>query len=152
MRVQVTAALAALFLLATACGDDAAPRGPATPTKAGLIEQLRAFEASIRSGDLQAAADRMARFPEVDRVRMRQALPSMAQREGLTPGNIDKLAAKGSFGPLLEVFPARGGSWAERIDLDPAACYAIKAGNAEVAAHWDGSRFRLFRVDDLDEI
>jgi len=53
---------------------------------------------------------------------------------------------------LATVFPERGAHWAERVKVDPTQCYALSAGSAEVAAHWDGARFRLLRVDDLNKI
>lgn len=155
MRTLATALiLTALLSPVAGCGGEGGGEAPApaTPSKAGLVQVLRDLEAALGKGDVDKAFGYMAAFPGVEITKLKQSLVPMTQREGLTPANIDRLEAVGKYGPLLEVFPKRGKNWAERVKLDAAKCYALGAGSAEVAAHWDGKGFRLLRLDDLNKI
>lgn len=144
--------LGTIFLLVTfaltGCGEpEAVAPSPAAPDKTSLVSTLRAFLAALQAGDLERARgflveERARKGPLAD-------LDLVVAKRELESGGIDQLEAKGRFGPLLEIYGTRGAAWAEEAEVDVASCYGLAQADAEVAAVWDGARFRLFLVDDV---
>ena len=64
-----------------------------------------------------------------------------------------ELLAGGAFGPLMDVFPGREAEqWSARAGVPMEECWALHRAGAQVALHWDGKRFRVFRLDDVGKI
>ncbi len=154
MRILTTTVVLTTLLLAPACGGEGGggDAGPNAPSKEALLQTLRDMSKAVTAGDLEKALTYMAEIPQADVVKMRQSLPKFVEREGINDANIDKLGAKGKYGPLKEIFPKRGKMWAERLKVEVDDCYAIGVGNAEVAGQWTKAGFRLIRADDLNKI
>ena len=117
-----------------------------------MIQSLRELLAAIESGDLDEGATYLHPFPDMKPEDMKQALPGFVEKREISGPGIDVLAAKGTFGPLTEVFAERGTSWAGKVGADVAQCYALSYEGAEVAALWDGQRFLFLRLDDVGKL
>ncbi|MEZ6007045.1 MAG: hypothetical protein R3F05_04640 [Planctomycetota bacterium] len=139
----------ALLLVLSACGSEPAKRPD--PTKAGITALLHDFTAAVTKGDTDAAMALV--YPTTDTKileGMRGRLPELMAREGVTTEAIDRLAERGTFGRLNELWPELDGLWAKKLGADPERCFGLKSGRASAAAHWDGSRLTLIYVGDLD--
>jgi len=155
-RLAVVSSLALLLLLAACGGDEPGPSeagaSTAAPTKAALVATLRELMGALERGDEDAAVGLLVVLPGLEREDLKRAIPSFTKNREISPAGIDVLEAKGRFGPLLEILPKDGALRAERAGVDPAACWALVHGGAEVVAVWDGGSFRLFRVDDVGKL
>jgi hypothetical protein len=144
-RVGIAVALVAAL---AACGGEPVPSGP-RPTKEAWVRLLLDLDAAMTRGDLDAAMTFMVPLPDADPEQVKNTLPVVTEREGFKRAAIEKLAARGRFSPLLELYPEEGKLWAAKAGVDPAACWALGIGGAQTAGHWDGQRFRLIWANDL---
>jgi len=167
MRIVTSyfALLCAVLLLAAACGDSETPTvdpepspstheaaAAPTPTRDYFVKTLREFLDALKSGDVDAAAAYLHPFPNMGPAEVEKALPDFLEKDEISGPGLDILAEKGTFGPLAEVFPERGASWAGRVKADPAKSYAMAYEGAEVAALWTGKLFLIFRLDDIGKL
>ena len=150
----------ALVLLLGSCGGDQ-PVNPGTgepqavaaaPTKDALIGVLRDLNKALDAEDYAGALVYWVAFPGMTVEAMTKGMEGFQEKQEISAAGIDILAEKGTFGPLLEVFPERGGYFATKAGVDAAACYALAYEGAEVAAHWDGKTLRLIRIDDVGKL
>ncbi len=128
-------------------------QGSANPDKDQLISDLKTVFKLLSEEKYEAAADHF-RGPEgLSKDKMVRGMKGMIEKNEISMPGIEVLAAKGNFGPLMEVFPERGGSWLERNGISSAEnCYGLGFDRAEVAAYWTGSEFQLFRLDDVGKL
>jgi hypothetical protein len=150
-NLRTTGAALSLIAALCACGGPAAKEGaptPVTPSKESVVARLRSFEAAARAGDLEGALTHLVPFGGVTSA----AIAKLVEVEGITSAAIDLLAAQATFGPLAEIYPERGAAFAKKAGVDLAQCYALRADPAEVAAHFDGTRLRFIRIDDLHKL
>ena len=143
--------LLSVSLVVPACGGDTGGQtGP--PTKADIVALLRTLESSVTSGDLDAALATLVPIGSKTPEQMKPMLSKLLKTEGVTAASIAKAEAQGTAGPLLELWPERAAFWAKKAKVDIAECYGLKADPAEIGVHWDGSRLRFIRIDDLHKL
>lgn len=164
--MRTKTALLCLFVLPfslAACGNEAktdpSAGGPkanqesaAKPTKEGLLTVLRQMNEALDKKDYKAAAGLLQPFPTIPAEKMEGAVATFQEKKEISGAGIELLAAKGKFGPLMEIFPRRGEGFAKKAGVEAATCHAISLDGAEVAAHWDGKTFHLIRLDDVGKL
>ena len=121
------------------------------PDRSALIQTIRRLHEAVTRGDITEASTLVIAPPALTPDRLRRDLTTAMTRE-VSPAGIDILEAKGTFGPLTEVFPIRGARKAERAGVSPSDCYALRLEQAELMGHWNGEQFRLFRMDDIADL
>ena len=136
--------LAGLWLMG--CG------GGAKPTQEQLGKQLTELAAALESGDLDKALNTMMLPPGRSVDELKPMLPKLVERKEISSDGVKLLLAKGTFGKLVDIFPEHGGKRAERAGLKAEECYGMRLDPGEVMAHWDGSSFKIFRLDDVGKI
>lgn len=167
MRIVTSyiAPLCAVLLLTTACGDSATPAvdpepspsahaaPPAlTPTREYFVKTLREFLDALESGDVDAATAYLHPFPNMGPTDVHRALPAFLEQDKISGPGLDILAEKGTFGPLAEVFPERGATWAGWVKANRAKSYALAFEGAEVAALWKGQLFLIFHLEGVGKL
>ncbi len=146
--------LSLAILTFTACGGDD-PSGDGgggdvvvKPSKEAIVALLKSLEAANAAGDLDKAVTYLVPFGNLKS----SDIPKLLEREGVNTAAIDKLAEKGAFGPLAEIYPERGEYFAKKAGVALAECYALRADPAEIAVHFDGKQLRFIRIDDLHKL
>lgn len=79
-------------------------------------------------------------------------LAKLTEKKEISSAGVEKLAKDAKWGTLQEVFGDKGARWTERAQVPPAQCYALSKDPAEVALFWDGSKFLIFRLDDVGKL
>ncbi|ODT76297.1 hypothetical protein ABS71_03560 [bacterium SCN 62-11] len=79
-------------------------------------------------------------------------LAKLVEKREISSQGVEKLAKEGKWGPLKEVFGDKGLRWTERAKVPPDQCYGLGKEPAEVGFYWDGSKFLIFRLDDVGKI
>lgn len=153
--------LLAAGLLLVACGgqetssSDPAP-GPAEeaspPTKEALVGVLREMLAALQAGDTDAALRHLIPPSGMSAEAARKGVGRFLATKAISAAGIERLSAEGRFGSLEAVFGKGGEEWAKRAGVDIADCYAFKLEDAQVAAFWDGTTFKVIRVDDVGKL
>lgn len=120
------------------------------PDKEAAVATLTAFIDAVEKNELDAAVAmlRLGADAPVDEVK--KELPNGLASGELSKAGLAKLAADGTWGTFEQVFPDA----ADRVDLTAVdvpigAAYALKLDRAEAGLYWDGSKFLIFRCDDL---
>ena len=135
-------------------GGGAAAQAAATPpTPEDVIAHLRGALAAIQTKDWDAASGYFHFGPRAPKpAEVPDALASMVAKQEISADGIDILAARGRFGPLAEVFPERGASWAERAEVPLERCYALAHEGGEVAVFAGDDGLKLIRLDDVGKL
>jgi hypothetical protein len=103
--------------------------------KRQCIAALETFQAALSSSDSSLLLKQIA-VPKAVRGKTPQEQAEFvrkALRNELSAGGLRLLAARGSFGPLNQIFPDEGARWAAQAGVNPETCMAFR---------WDGRRFR----------
>jgi len=140
-----------------ACGHDApiptSTSGAASaPSKAALVGVLRELLAALEAGDAAKAIGYLHVPASMSQEVLQKSVGRFLKRREISGAGIDRLAADGKYGPLEEILPGAGAKWVERSGLDLADCYAFTLKNAQVAAFWTGTTFKLLRLDDVGKL
>jgi hypothetical protein len=149
-----------LALLTCGCGGDESGSGggtgpasaPAAPTKEAVIGLLRGLMAALEAKDHDKALEFLVAFPGMDPARAREAVGGFVGKREISAAGIDVLEARGTFGPLKEVFPDRAEYLAKKAGVDPEKCVALSLDPAEVAVYWGGDKPRFIRLDDVGKL
>ena len=145
MKRILTLTLASAFIVA--CGG-----GGGQPTQEQLAKQLTELATALEGGDMDKAADHMMVPPGRSIDEMKPMLPKLLEKKEISSAGVKILLEKGKFGKLADVFPDNAGKRAERAGVKLEECYGLRLDPAEVMAHWDGSKFKLFRLDDVGKL
>lgn len=79
-----------------------------------------------------------------------------ALRDEMSEEGLRTLLKKGEFGPLLDVFPNRGKTWAEKAGVPVDECVAFRLEQngvvAELVIHQQGGIQRIIRANDIKQL
>ena len=125
----------------------------ATPNKQGLIETLQAFLPLLENKDFEKASKYCALPPDFKP----EMLDGMIERQEISLAGIDVLEKEAKFGKAAELFGTdRGSTYAKQAQVDLDNCYGFfhtaNTETAEVIACWNGTEFKLIRLDDVGKI
>ncbi|MFK7766018.1 MAG: tetratricopeptide repeat protein [Mariniblastus sp.] len=148
-----------IFLLALAAltawasngwAQDAASIKDAVPTKEALIKDLKAIVPLLEKKNFVAAAA-FVNTPEGFKPEM---LNGLIDRKELSMDGVLRLERDAKFGKATEVFgQERAKALIERHRIDVDQCYGfnheVDGSFGEIIAFWNGSRFKLTRMDDV---
>jgi len=161
-KTVVGSAAFAVALSAGACGSKEGEASGSTesgavakadaPTKEALLAQLEVVAASLEKGETAGLGDHFVMPPDATPEKLEEALKGLFEKKEISTAGLKIMAERGKFGTLAEVFPEKGASRAERMKLNPTECYAMAFENGEVMAHWTGSQFKIFRLDDIGKL
>lgn len=120
------------------------------PTKEAAVARLTAFIDAVEKNELDAAVGMLKLGSDAPVDEVKKELPNGLLSGELSKAGLAKLAADGTWGTFEQVFPDA----ADRVDLAAVevpigAAYALKLDRAEAGLYWDGSKFLIFRCDDL---
>jgi hypothetical protein len=122
------------------------------PTKAMAEQRLRDMLAALEAKDYKKAMTFMASAPGIPVEKMEESLARVLEIKELSAHGIDVLVAKGQWGKLEQVAPAKGPRWAARFEKPIGECYGLVLDSAEVGFHWDGKELRFIRLDDVGKL
>ncbi len=125
----------------------------ATPTKQALIETLKAFLPLLENKDFEKASKSCALPPDFKP----EMLDGMIERQEISLAGIELLEKEAKFGKAAELFGTdRGSTYAKQALVDLDSCYGFfhtaNSETAEVIAYWNGTEFKLIRLDDVGKI
>lgn len=145
--------LCTMAALLSGCGGEDTPAevAAAAPTQEAFVEALQSLHKALKAGDYEGAADYFVIPGTPDAEDIERALTRTLKDE-LSEDGIFLLIDDGKFGPLKELHPSAGPRWATRSGVDLEACFSLALKPAEVAAHWNGQRFRFIRLDEVRRI
>ncbi len=123
------------------------------PTKALLIETLNKVLSLLEKEDYVSASAHFVLPPNF----RPEMLDGFIKRSEISRAGIEVLAQDGVFGNAEQTFGAeRAASHAERAKVDREQCYGFyhttEDATGEVMAFWDGSGFRIVRLDDVGKL
>jgi hypothetical protein len=147
-RSRVLPAIA-LILALTACHPHAEQTHESGPPRAMFVAQLEALAARIVAGDEVAVRASLVAPPTMPEPQVMELVRALIRQGGVTVEGAKALETGGQYGLLGRVFPMAGPDEAKRLQVDPRSCYALKLRDTEIMAHWDGARFRFFRLDNI---
>ena len=136
-------------------GGDAGSGGAVTgkePTKELLIKTVETLHAKLEAKDWDGALKHLVLPPGADPKDAPKQLGKMIERKEVSKAGIAVLAAKGKYGKLTDINPERAERRAKRAGVPVDQTYGIGYEEAEVMAHWTGSEFKIFRLDDVGKI
>jgi len=146
-------------LLLVACGGQetsSTDPGPAEaagpPTQEALVGVLRAMLVALEAGDTDGALRHILPPSGMTAEAVRKSVGRFLATKAISAAGIDRLSAEGRYGSLDAVFGKGGEGWAKRAGVDMADCYALALEDAQVAAFWDGTTFKVIRVDDVGKL
>jgi len=143
-----TAAFAVLGMLVVT-----SPARAAEPTREQAIEHLKGLLAALEAKDYDKAATFFAMPPKATPEQLKATLPKVLELKELSAEGIEAIAEQGKWGKLTEVAGERGGArWATRFGVKPDECYALVSTPGEAAFHWDGTKLRMIRCDDIGKL
>jgi hypothetical protein len=123
------------------------------PTKKALIDCLRRMFPLLEKKDFAGAAQFCMLPPDFKP----EMLDGMLERQEISLAGIDVLDKEAKFGKAAELFGAdRAGRYAKQANADLENCYGFfhtaNSETAEVIAFWNGTEFKLIRLDDVGKI
>jgi hypothetical protein len=124
----------------------------AAPTKDNMVATLKKVHAALAAKDYKKAVGFFALPKGMDPAKAEKAVSRLIEKNEISEPGIDILAAKGTFGKLSELAPDKGKRRADRAGVPLEECYVLAFEEAEVMAHWDGSSFKIFRLDDVGKL
>jgi len=139
-----TVLLAAFALLAGGCDSK-------QPTKENAVQLLKDAYAALSSGNYDKAKDYFVLPANASADDVKKNLGRLIEIKEISPEGIDILADKGKWGKIKDV-SAKETERAKKLNLPEDECYGLYYEGAEVALHWDGKKFRLFRLDDVGKL
>ncbi len=125
--------------------------GKGKPTKEAAVQVLRDFLAALEAKNCDKAAT-FLHLPPDQKFDAQRELSQGLERKEISKKGIDILAAKGQWGKLAEVFPKNAEARAKRMQVPLDACYGLRFDPAEAGFYWNGSQFKLIRVDDIGKL
>jgi len=164
--------LAAVLLLATACGDGESPSedpGPASsavapppdddltaiaavPDQGALVQVLRDLLVALEAEDGDKALTFFILPKAMTSDEGRETLLGFIEQGEISAAGIERLYKEGRFGFADDLFGERALSWIRRAEVDIAKCYGMVLENAEVGAFWDGQAFKLLRLNNVGRL
>jgi hypothetical protein len=128
------------------------------PTKDRAVSTLRDFYSAYAANDYARAASMVYIRNKAEQERAEQDMRN--RMVDLSPGGIDLLAEKGTWGKLDEVFAADDArnvrSRVTGLAISPDICYVLHSRmasvNAVAAFVWDGGRFKILYIDDINKL
>ena len=123
------------------------------PTKERAVQTLREFLAAVEAGDRERAVSMVVLPPGMDTERAKQELKD-AKSVDLSSQGIDILAQKGNWGKAKEVYPnqSRLNDIISKSGLSPDSFYALTYRDVYALYHWDGTKFKLVDLNDVDKL
>ena len=123
------------------------------PVKADLIKTLDAILPLLEAKDYAGAAKYVVIPPQMD---VEQLAGILKARE-ISASGIRQLEKDAKFGTAIELYGKdRATSIAGRFDSDVTKCFGFKHVSSDVTAEvvglWDGSQFKLVRIDDVGKL
>lgn len=165
LKSMVGGAVIAMALGASGCGGKNTEAGgtaagaaegtvatASAPTKEALLAQLQVVAVALEKGETAGVTGHFVMPPDANPEEIEGALKGLLEKKEISSAGLKIFADKGTFGTLAEVFPEKGASRAERMKLNPAECYGMKLDDGEVMAHWTGTQFKIFRLDDIGKL
>lgn len=145
---------AALCCMTLPCVGQTVPDGSSpAPTKGALIGTLKAVLPLLQQRNYASAAQFFV-VPPSFRPEM---LDGLLRSQEVSLEGILRLEQEAEFGPAVKVFgEERAKHFADRASVDVSSCYGFnyEAGGqtGEVMAVWEGTRFKLVRLDDVGKL
>ncbi|WP_145352305.1 tetratricopeptide repeat protein [Roseimaritima multifibrata] len=126
---------------------------PAGPTKEVLIDTLNKVFGLLEQEDYVSASEYFVLPPNF----RPEMLDGFIKRSEISQTGIDVLTKDAAFGNATQSFGAeRAANHADRANVDITQCYGFyhttDEATAEVMALWDGSRFKIMRLDDVGKL
>lgn len=122
------------------------------PDREAAVEHLRKAATALEAQKYEEAAT-CFKLPEGAPPEMvAKELAKVVEKQEISSAGVEKLAKDGKWGPLKEVFGEKGERWAERAKVPADQCYGLGKDPAEVGFYWDGSKFLIFRLDDVGKL
>ncbi len=122
------------------------------PDREAALAHLRKAAAALEAKNYEEAAVYF-KLPEgAPPDRIAEELAKLIEKKEISSAGVEKLAKDAKWGSLQEVFGDKGARWTERAKVPAAQCYALSKDPAEVALFWDGSKFLVFRLDDVGKL
>ncbi len=123
------------------------------PTKADLVKTLETLLPLLEAENYTAAAEYVMMPPTMNA----NMLSGILKANELSLPGIKRLARDAKFGKATELFGAeRAAILANKMGADVNQCYGFnhetKLATAEIIAQWDGSKFKLVRIDDVGKL
>jgi len=129
----------------------------ASPRREALLT-LENLHRTLMTGSANLALEQV-RLPQAwqDRTRAEQAeFLSKALHNELTPGGIQALKQRATFGSLTNLFPEEASKWAVQAGVQPEACVAFRLDHTEfrteVVLLKQGERLRVLRCNNVTRI
>lgn len=123
-----------------------------TPDREAALAHLRKAASALEAKNFEEAATYFklpeGAPPEV----VAKELAKLTEKKEISSAGVEKLAKDAKWGTLQEVFGDKGARWTERAKVPPEQCYALSKDPAEVGLFWDGSKFLIFRLDDVGKL
>lgn len=124
----------------------------ADPSKELLIQKLEELNGYLVAGDYDKAKTIFILPADLGDDVLIGIMKKLIELQEISADGIKILSKKGIFGKLVTVFPEKGKMRAEKNNLKPEECYGLKYQTAEVMAHWNGTEFKIFRLDDVGKV
>lgn len=122
------------------------------PDREAALAHLRKAAAALEAKNYEEAAAYFklpeGASPDV----VAKELAKLTEKQEISSAGVEKLAKDAKWGTLQEVFGDKGTRWTERAKVPPDQCYALSKSPAEVGLFWDGSKFLIFRLDDVGKL
>ncbi|MBX3170679.1 MAG: hypothetical protein KF760_24960 [Candidatus Eremiobacteraeota bacterium] len=122
------------------------------PDREAALAHLRKAAAALEAKNYEEAATYFklpeGAPPEV----VAKELAKLTEKKEISSAGVEKLAKDAKWGSLQEVFGDKGARWTERAKVPPDQCYALSKDPAEVGLFWDGTKFLIFRLDDVGKL
>jgi Double zinc ribbon len=123
------------------------------PTKERAVQTLRDFLAAVEAGERDRAVAMVVLPPGMDVEKAKQELKD-AKSVDLSSTGIDVLAQKGTWGKAKDVYPnqTRLNEIINKSGLPADSFYALTYRDVYVLYHWDGTKFKLVDLNDVDKL
>jgi hypothetical protein len=130
----------------------ATPATASAPEREAAVAHLRKTATALEAKKYDEAATYF-KLPEgAPPDVIAKELAKLTEKREISSAGVEKLAKDGKWGPLKEVFGDKGARWTERAKVPPEQCYGLGLEPAEVGFYWDGSKFLIFRLDDVGKL
>jgi len=130
----------------------ATPAAASAPDREAAVAHLRKTAAALEAKNYQEAAAYF-KLPEgAPPDAVAKEMGKLLEKREISAAGVETLAKDGKWGSLKEVFGDKGVRWSDRAKVPIDQCYALGKDPAEVAFFWDGSKFLIFRLDDVGKL
>lgn len=126
------------------------PRREALAAAARFERELGSPTGTVREYVIVPGAY-LARTPQEQEDFLRKAL-----KDEVSPEGLEVLGREGEYGPLTEIFPAKGEKWVNQLGVNADACVAFRAERdgirAELVLLVTNGSYRILRCNNVKQL